>query len=66
VCTKLLQALTEVHQQKGAKKQWVSVARGNDGIPFYEAKGFQFEKEQSSYGNTDKEEYQSLRYYREI
>jgi ribosomal protein S18 acetylase RimI-like enzyme len=65
--TKLLQALTEIQQKKGSRKQWVSVAKGNEkGIPFYEARNFQLVNEQTSYGNTDDEEYVSLRYCREI
>lgn len=65
--TKLLQALTEIQQMQGSRKQWVSVAKGNEkGIPFYEARNFQFVKEQISYGNTEDETYVSLRYYRGI
>ncbi len=65
--TKLLQVLTEIQQKIGSRKQWVSVAKGNEkGIPFYEARNFQLVNEQSSYGNTNEEEYVSLRYCREI
>lgn len=65
--TKLLEALTEQQKQEGAKEQWVSVAKENKkGIPFYEAKGFQFDHEQLDYGNADGEQFVSLRYYRRI
>ncbi|WP_053363312.1 GNAT family N-acetyltransferase [Bacillus sp. FJAT-27251] len=65
--TKLLEALTEVQRQKGASKQWVSVAKGNmKGIPFYEARKFALVKEQKSFANMDNEEYTSLRYCRAI
>ncbi|SIS66982.1 GNAT family N-acetyltransferase [Salimicrobium salexigens] len=66
--TLLLDALTQ--QQKvefGAREQWVSVSKGNDkGIPFYEAKGFIFDSEQIDYGNSEEENYISLRYFRKI
>jgi ribosomal protein S18 acetylase RimI-like enzyme len=65
--TLLLNALTEIQKEKGATKQWVSVAKGNQkGIPFYEARGFKFVEEKQSFGNSLDEEYVSLRYYREI
>ncbi len=65
--TQLLQVLTELQKSKGATQQWVSVSKGNmKGIPFYEAKGFQFIKEQDSFDNTESEEYISLRYCRKI
>jgi ribosomal protein S18 acetylase RimI-like enzyme len=65
--TMLLHALTSVQKEKGATKQWVSVAKDNEkGIPFYEARGFIFAEEKQSYGNGPDEEYGSLRYYREI
>jgi len=65
--TQLLNHLTNVQRKKGAKKQWVSVLKGNDkGIPFYEAKGFHFMYEKEAYGNVDGEDYISLRYRRDI
>lgn len=65
--TLLLNALTDVQKGKGAAQQWVSVARGNQkGIPFYEARGFQFVSEQQSFGNDEQEDYVSLRYCRSI
>ncbi|WP_281657700.1 N-acetyltransferase [Halobacillus sp. Cin3] len=65
--TKLLEALTK--QQKdlyGAEEQWASVQKGNDkGIPFYEARGFVFQKEQPGYGESkEASSYISLRYRR--
>lgn len=63
--TKLLEAVTK--QQKdlfGAKKQWVSVLKGNMlGIPFYEAKGFKFQHEVMENG---KSPYVKYRYCREL
>ncbi|CAM3866280.1 GNAT family N-acetyltransferase [Mesobacillus thioparans] len=65
--TKLLQALTEIQRSKGANKQWVSVAKGNaKGIPFYEARQFQFVQEQTSFANGNNDNYVSLRYCRAI
>ncbi|UOQ45500.1 GNAT family N-acetyltransferase [Halobacillus salinarum] len=65
--TQLLNYLTEIQLQKGSKEQWVSVLKGNDkGIPFYEAKGFQFMHEKDAYGNVEGEDYLSLRYRRYI
>ena len=67
VGTRLLKAITEQQKQLGAKEQWLSVQKGNTkGIPFYEAKGFQFKHEQKGYGNREEEDYISLRYYRTI
>lgn len=66
--TKLLEDFTK--QQKegyGAKKMWVSVQEGNDqGIPFYEAKGFVFSHRQKGYGSKEAEKYTSLRYWKYI
>lgn len=66
--TKLLDVLTKQQKEEfAASKQWVSVAKGNQkGIPFYEAKGFIFKKEQHTYGNVEGYNYTSLRYCREI
>ncbi|MBH9964844.1 GNAT family N-acetyltransferase [[Bacillus] enclensis] len=65
--TKLLQGFTDVQRENGAKKQWVSVAKGNEkGIPFYEARKFEFVKEQESFGNTEGEGYLSWRYCRSV
>ena len=45
--SKLLDAVTKQQKEEyGAKKQWVSVQKGNmKGIPFYESKGFKFQYE---------------------
>ncbi|MFP7287003.1 GNAT family N-acetyltransferase [Shouchella clausii] len=65
--SKLLYAITEQQRALGAKKQYVSVQKGNQkGIPFYEAKGFVFQYEQKSYGNSEDDTYLSLRYCRKI
>ncbi|PLR95035.1 GNAT family N-acetyltransferase [Bacillus sp. T33-2] len=67
VGTLLLNALSEVQKSKGAKEQWVSVAKGNHkGIPFYEARGFKFVREQTSFGNKPEENYMSCRYCRQF
>nr|WP_254901195.1 GNAT family N-acetyltransferase [Tuberibacillus sp. Marseille-P3662] len=65
--TKLLNYLTDIQCNKGAREQWVSVLKGNDkGIPFYEAKGFHFMHEKEAYSNVEGEDYISLRYRRDI
>ncbi|SDJ77247.1 GNAT family N-acetyltransferase [Sediminibacillus albus] len=66
--TLLLKALTKQQKEEfNATEQWVSVAKGNQkGIPFYEARGFVFKKEQKAYGNSEGENYIALRYFREI
>jgi GNAT superfamily N-acetyltransferase len=66
--TRLLDAITQQQKEEfHAGKQWVSVQQGNQkGLPFYEARGFVFEREQDGYGNKEDEDYQSLRYYRFI
>ena len=65
--TKLLDAITQQQKQFGAQEQWVSVQQGNEkGIPFYEARGFQFVEEVPSYGNGAEENYISLRYKRTV
>ncbi|MEN2767581.1 GNAT family N-acetyltransferase [Ornithinibacillus xuwenensis] len=59
--TYLVHAITEQQKEYHAKEQWVSVQKGNEkGIPFYEAKGFQFQYEETENG------YISLRYKRSI
>ncbi|GGP11024.1 GNAT family N-acetyltransferase [Oceanobacillus neutriphilus] len=65
--TLLLNAITNQQKEFGATEQWVSVQKGNQkGIPFYEAKGFQFQYEQKGYHNKEKDDYISLRYKRQI
>lgn len=65
--TLLLNAITwQQKEEFHASKQWVSVQKGNQkGIPFYEARGFVFDREQDGYGNKE-EDYRSLRYSRFI
>lgn len=65
--SKLLLAITEDQLARGAKEQWVSVAKGNMmGIPFYEAVGFDFQEEHPSYGGLEEEGNRSLRYKRKL
>ncbi|MCF6410315.1 GNAT family N-acetyltransferase [Pseudalkalibacillus salsuginis] len=65
--TLLLKALSDIQVGKGATEQWVSVAKGNQkGIPFYEARGFEFVEETVSYANEATEEYVSYRYRRKL
>lgn len=62
--TQLLDAITKDQVERGAKEQWVSVAKGNAmGIPFYEAVGFAFQSEQPAY---ERAGYTSLRYKRTL
>jgi len=66
--TKLLNAYTELQKNEyEAAEQWVSVAKENDkGIPFYEAKGFQFVEETTSHEMDSDSGHISLRYKREL
>lgn len=66
--TMILNAVTRQQKEDfNATEQWVSVTKGNmKGIPFYEAKGFVFKHEQSSYENSENEDLVSLRYYRKL
>ena len=44
--TKILEAITEKQRELGAKEQYVTVQKGNmKGIPFYEARAFEFVEE---------------------
>ncbi|WP_087972232.1 GNAT family N-acetyltransferase [Oceanobacillus rekensis] len=63
--TMILEAVTKELIEYGAKVQWVNVTKGNrKGIPFYEAKGFQFIHEQDEYGIIEGEDFKALRYHR--
>lgn len=65
--TMLLDHLTEIQRAKGAKRQWVSVTKGNGkGIPFYEARGFRLAGEREAHFNPEGEELVSHRYVRDI
>jgi len=65
--TMILNAITEQQEGFGARKQWVSVQKGNrKGIPFYEARGFNFKYEKPGYGNVKGEDFISLRYSRTV
>ncbi|QDP39390.1 GNAT family N-acetyltransferase [Radiobacillus deserti] len=62
----LLAALTEQQKEQGAKEQWVSVQEDNQrGIPFYEARGFTFQRKKITKTDTGEEQV-SLRYFRVI
>lgn len=65
--TLLLDKLTDIQRAKGATRQWVSVAKGNEkGIPFYEARGFVRVGEQKLYASDLHEDYRSCRYVRDL
>lgn len=65
--SKVLAAITTDQIARGAKEQWVSVAKGNRmGIPFYEAAGFEFQEERSSYGALEEDGHRSLCYKRKL
>ena len=65
--TQLLNHLTDIQRENGSKEQWVSVQKGNyKGIPFYEARGFNFMDEKEAFSNSEGENYVSLRYRRNI
>lgn len=65
--THLLHKLTSIQKfTYGAEEQWVAVAKGNlYGIPFYEARGFEFQYESASYAAIDDHDI-SLWYKRNI
>nr|WP_245732844.1 GNAT family N-acetyltransferase [Salinibacillus kushneri] len=63
---KLLEAITKEQLKWGIKRQWVSVQEDNQlGIPFYEARGFTFEKKKTTQTETGEKQI-SLRYWRAI
>lgn len=66
--SRLLNFYTKIQKHTyGADRQRVLVAKGNMyGIPFYEAKGFTFEREEISYGAEEVDEDISLVYIRPI
>ncbi|MGG0669806.1 GNAT family N-acetyltransferase [Lederbergia citrisecunda] len=66
--SRLLSFYTKIQKHTyGADRQWVSVAKGNMyGIPFYEAKGFSFKREEISYGAAVEDKDISLVYTRPI
>lgn len=68
VGTRLLNFFTKMQRYTyGATEQWVAVAKGNMyGIPFYEAKGFQFQYETPTYGSSIEDGDISYKYKREI
>nr|WP_252188028.1 MULTISPECIES: GNAT family N-acetyltransferase [Bacillus] len=65
--TELLSIITNDQIERGAKEQWVSVAKDNAmGIPFYEAVGFKYQDERPAYGLPVGEGFTSIRYKREL
>ena len=65
--SRLLKAITEDQRKRGAREQWVSVAKGNSmAIPFYEALGFVYRGERPAYAIAEEEGILSLRYSREL
>ena len=63
----LLDAITNELRERGAREQWVSVAKGNmKGIPFYRARGFVERGEQPAHSGTDGEEIIALRMWRSL
>lgn len=64
--TMLLDELTKMQIDEGVTEQWVSVQEGNMlGIPFYEARGFIFQKKKVTITDTGEEQIK-LRYCRKI
>lgn len=65
--TKLLRKFTDIQRYTyKAEEQWVAVAKGNEyGIPFYKARGFEFQYESASYAAIDDNDV-SLWYKRKI
>jgi GNAT superfamily N-acetyltransferase len=60
----LLEKLTQEQVSSGVNEQWVSVQEGNQrGIPFYEARGFVFQKKKPTITETGEKQI-SLRYSR--
>lgn len=66
--TRLLHFYTKIQKHHfHATQQQVLVAKGNTkGIPFYEAKGFTFIKEQPTYGSSSDDNDLSLKYMRSL
>jgi GNAT superfamily N-acetyltransferase len=63
---RLLNALTQQQESAGIREQWVSVQEGNQrGIPFYEARGFEYRKKITTMTETGEKQV-SLRYSRKI
>lgn len=65
--SRLLESITADQIQRGAKEQWVSVAKENAAaISFYEAVGFRYQGQQPAYGIPEEEGIFSLRYRRRL
>jgi GNAT superfamily N-acetyltransferase len=65
--TAILDAITDEQRAQGATEQWVAVAEGNDqGIPFYEARGFRRRGTRPAYASEDPAEPDSALFWRPI
>jgi ribosomal protein S18 acetylase RimI-like enzyme len=63
----LLDAITGELRERGAREQWVSVAKGNmKGIPFYRARGFVERGEQPAHSGSDGEDIIAIRMWRAL
>ena len=67
MASKLLEAVTKQQVDMGADEQWISIhAENENGIGFYESKGFEFKHEGPGSGIYQDGNYLSLRYSRKI
>lgn len=65
--TALLDVITDEVYRQGAREQWVSVEPGNQqGISFYEARGFVLHGERSAYGQSRGTQRMTLRFWRAL
>jgi ribosomal protein S18 acetylase RimI-like enzyme len=65
--TALLDAITNVQANQGAREQWVAVAEGNElGIPFYEARGFHRRGTRPPYETDDPDAADSVLFWRSL
>ncbi|WP_077588499.1 GNAT family N-acetyltransferase [Planococcus lenghuensis] len=63
--SRLLEMITQDQISRGAVEQWVSVSKGNEmGIPFYEACGFELQREEPMHGVPGEHGFRALRYRR--
>ncbi|MRG86077.1 GNAT family N-acetyltransferase [Salinibacillus xinjiangensis] len=63
---RLLDMVTAEQKELGISEQWVSVQEGNQyGIPFYEARGFEFQEKKITVTETNEKQV-SLRYARQL
>lgn len=67
IASKLLNEVTIQQIEMGAKEQWISIhAENEEGIAFYESKGFEFIHKGPGSGIYQDGNYLSLRYSREV